>query len=112
MTAAPRQNSTPVYEPGAYNTVAASQTAQALTGGGGGSIGDVLKGVLVVPGTASPGVVTVLDGATTVVAFPGGASSLADLKPFFVPVGASSVSGPWKITTGANVTAVAIGIFT
>jgi hypothetical protein len=33
------------------------------------------------------------------------------LVPFTVPLGANSVSGPWSITTGANVTAIAFGRF-
>lgn len=95
-----------------YNTVAASQSTQALTGGGGGATGDYLAGVLVIPATTSPGVVSVIDNATTIVAFPGGASSVSNLVPFYLPLGAVSSSGAWKITTGANVSCVAVGKFT
>jgi hypothetical protein len=94
-----------------YETVAASATAQAM--GATGATGDYLAGVLVFPGTASCGVVTVLDNATTIGTFAGGGTTaLADLKPFLIPVGLFSVTGAWKITTGANVTAVGIGRFT
>lgn len=93
-----------------YETVAASQTAQVL--GGPGAAGDYLTGVLVIPGTTSPGNVLLLDGATSITLFAGGASSVSNLVPFFVPLGMRSVSGAWKLTTGANVTCIGIGDFT
>lgn len=93
-----------------YETVAASQTAQVL--GPTGATGDLLQGVLIVPGTTSPGNVIVLDNATSITIFTGGASSVTSLVPFFVPLGIRSVSGAWKVTTGANVTAIGIGDFT
>lgn len=94
-----------------YETVAASATAQAL--GATGATGDYLAGVLVFPGTAGCGVVTILDNATTIGTFAGGGTTaLPSLVPFMIPVGLYSVSGAWKITTGANVTAVGIGKFT
>lgn len=94
-----------------YETVAASQTAQAL--GATGATGDYLAGVLVFPGTAGCGVVTVLDNATTIGTFAGGGTTaLPSLVPFMIPIGLFSVSGAWKLTTGANLTAVGIGRFT
>lgn len=93
-----------------YETVAASQTAQAL--GATGATGDYLSHIVIIPATTSPGVVTVLDNATTIVAFPGGASSVSSLAPITVPIMAVSVTGAWKITTGANVSVVAVGDFT
>lgn len=93
-----------------YETVAASQTAQVL--GATGAAGDYLGGLIVVPATTSPGVVTLLDGATSIPLFVGGASSVADLKPFRIVVDLISVSGAWKITTGANVSVIAGGNFT
>ena len=107
-------NSAPVVNAdqyGQYETVAASQTAQAL--GATGATGDYLSGVLVFPGTAGCGVVTILDNATTIGTFAGGGTTaLPSLVPFMIPVGLFSVSGAWKVTTGANVTAVGIGKFT
>jgi hypothetical protein len=94
-----------------YNTVAASQTAQALTGGGGGATGDYLSHCTVLPTSTSPGVVTIKDNSTTIYAFPGGSSSISNLVPFTIPVGAKSVSGAWTVTTGANLTAVCVGKF-
>lgn len=95
----------------AYETVAASQTAQVI--GGTGGAGDYLSHVIVSPATAACGVVTVLDNATTIAAFPGGGTTaLTSLIPFVIPIGMRSVSGAWKITTGANVSCVAVGNFT
>lgn len=94
-----------------YETVASSQTAQVM--GAGGATGDYLAGVLVFPGTAGCGVVTIMDNATTIGTFAGGGTTaLPSLVPFMIPVGLFSVSGAWKITTGANVTAVGVGKFT
>jgi hypothetical protein len=93
-----------------YETVAASATAQVL--GTTGAAGDHLDGVLIRPATTSPGSVAVLDGATSITIFPGGASSVATLVPFYVPFGAKSKSGAWKITTGADVSAIGFGVFT
>lgn len=75
-------------------------------------VGDVLRGVLIVPATSAAGVVTILDGATSISIFAGGGTTaLSDLKPLWVPLGLVSVNGPWKITTGANVSAVGVGKF-
>jgi len=93
-----------------YEAVAASQTAQVL--GATGATGDYLAGLLIIPGTTSPGNVIVLDNATSMTVFAGGATSVPGLAPFFVPIGAKSVSGAWKVTTGANVTVIATGNFT
>lgn len=91
-----------------YETVAASATAQVM--GGAGGTGDYLAFVNVQPTSTAPGVVTILDNATAVHSYPGGTVG-ADLKPFTIPIYAASVSGPWKITTGANVTCTAFGDF-
>lgn len=93
-----------------YETVAASQTAQVL--GTTGAVGDDLIGLLVIPATTSPGAVTVLDNAISIPVFVGGASSVSNLVPFFIPLPIKSVSGALKVTTGANVSVVAIGTFT
>ena len=93
-----------------YETVAASQTAQAL--GPNGAAGDQIQGLLIVPATTSPGAVTLIDGATAITLFPGGASSVSSLAPFFAPLGCKSQNGAWKVTTGANVSVIAVGRFT
>lgn len=94
---------------GEYETVAKSQTAQAL--GATGATGDVIRRVVIIPETVSPGVVTLLDNAISIELWLGGTVG-ADLKPFVVDLGMVSVSGAWKITTGDNVHVIAIGDFT
>ena len=94
-----------------YETVAAGQTAQVL--GGTGAVGDVLEGLLIIPGTTGPGAVAILDGSTSITVFTGGETSVSGLAPFWVNLGRiKSISGAWKVTTGANVTAIAVGRFT
>lgn len=93
-----------------YETVAASQTEQTL--GATGATGDYIAGVLVIPATTSPGNVLLLDNATSITIFAGGANSVSNLVPFFIPLGMTSVSGAWKLTTGANVSCIGIGDFT
>lgn len=98
----------------AYETVAASQTGQSL--GATGGTGDYLSHCVVYPTSTTPGVVTVFDSTSSatnnVIAFPGGASSVSNLVPFAIPVGAISVNGAWKVTTGSNVSVNCFGKFT
>ncbi len=94
-----------------YETVAAGQTDQAM--GATGATGDYLKAILIIPATTSPGVVSIKDGGgSAITIFTGGATSVADLKPFSVPLGLTSLAGAWKVTTGANVSAIGTGQFT
>lgn len=96
---------------GGYETVAASQTDQAM--GVTGAAGDYLAGVLIVPATTSPGAVSIKDGSGSgITIFTGGATSVSNLVPFMVPIGAISTSGAWKVTTGTNVSAIGVGNFT
>lgn len=94
-----------------YETVAASTTAEIgpnATGRG----GDYLSGLLVIPATTSPGNVILLDGATSITVFVGGASSVSTLIPFAIPIGAlATASTGWKVTTGASVSVIAFGRF-
>ena len=98
------------------NTIAAGQTDQALSKISGtttGTTGDRLDYVLIIPASTSPGAVTIKDGnGAAVTIFAGGSSSVATLHPFTVPVGEASKAGGWKLTTGANVSAIAFGNFT
>jgi len=93
-----------------YETVAASQTAQVI--GVTGATGDYISHITVIPATTSPGNVLLLDGATSITVFAGGASSVSNLVPFTIMLGARSVNGAWKITTGSNVSCIAFGNFT
>lgn len=101
-----------IPEPYGYETVAASQTDQVL--GSSGNKGDYLAGVLIVPATTAAGAVSVKDGSgSSITIFAGGGTTaLTTLIPFFVPLGAASSSGAWSVTTGTNVSAVAVGYFT
>lgn len=90
-----------------YKTVAASQTATVL--GATGATGDLLSGLLIIPATTTPGLVTILDNATSIPVFVGGTTTV---QPFFIPLGIKSVSGAWKVTTGASVSVIAVGNFT
>lgn len=108
-------NSNPVVLPATpYETVAASQTGQAL--GATGGTGDYLSHCVIYPVTTSPGVVTVFDSTSSatnnVITFAGGSSSLSNLAPISIPVGAVSINGAWKVTTGTNVLAICYGNFT
>lgn len=95
----------------AWETVAASQTDQAM--GPTGATGDFLSGVLIVPATTSPGAVSIKDGAgSAITIFTGGATSVSNLAPIFVPLGMTSLAGAWKLTTGTNVSAIGVGRFT
>lgn len=91
-----------------YETVAASQTAQVI--GATGAAGDFLSHVILQPTTTGAGTMTILDNATVIFTYTAG--TLADLSPITIPINAFSVSGAWKITTGANETATAFGRFT
>lgn len=93
-----------------YETVAAGQTDQVC--GATGAAGDKLVGLLVIPATTSPGGVSIEDGATNIPVFAGGASSVSNLVPFFIPLGIKSTAGGWEITTGADVSVIAAGNFT
>lgn len=94
---------------GEYETVAASQTAQVL--GATGALGDKIKRLIIVPATVAPGQVLLLDNATSMTIYVGGTVSAA-LEPIIVTLDMISVSGAWKVTTGANVSVIAVGNFT
>jgi hypothetical protein len=99
------------FATGSYETVAASQTDQAL--GATGATGDFLLGVLIIPATVSPGAVSIKDGSgSAITIFTGGTTSVSNLVPFFVTLGIKSTGGAWKVTTGANVSAIGVGKFT
>ena len=89
-----------------YETVAASQTAQVL--GGTGAIGDYLHRIIITTNTAATATVTLLDGATSIpLHSAGGPSGGAET----IELNIASVSGAWKVTTGAGCTVIGVGIF-
>jgi hypothetical protein len=89
----------------AYEAVAASQTGQVL--GGTGATGDYLHRVVVAVATAATSTVSVIDGSTTILSIPAN----TPVGVYDIDIEAAAVTGPWKITTGAGVTVLAIGIF-
>ena len=94
-----------------YETVAASQTDQAL--GTTGKIGDLLKGLLIIPATTAAGNISIKDGTagSSISVFATG--TLADLSPIYLPMNMTSkAAGGWLVTTGANVSVIATGRFT
>lgn len=93
-----------------YETVAAGQTDQAL--GPVGKAGDLLARLIIVPTTTAAGVVQIKDGSGSAITVFTGGGTLSDLKTHVIEVGARSTGGAWKITTGANVSVVAVGAFT
>ena len=90
-----------------YEHVAASQTAQVL--GGTGAVGDYLHRLICTVATAATGGVTIVDGSFSHVLLPAVAGT--GVNVYNIEVNAISRSGPWKITTGAGVEVIAVGIF-
>ena len=88
-----------------YETVAASQTAQVL--GGSGAVGDTIIRLIVTVNTALTSTVTILDNATSIAIMP----ATTPVGVYSIDLGVQSVSGPWKVTTGAGATVVAVGNF-
>lgn len=101
-------------DPNDYIAVAASTTLALGSGAAGinAAKGNFLRRLIIIPGSTSPGAVSILDGATTIFTFPGGASSVPSVVPFSIEINSYSQTGGWSVTTGAGVTALAVGIFT
>jgi hypothetical protein len=89
-----------------YETVAASQTAQVL--GVTGGAGDTLMRLIVTVGTAATSTVALLDNATSYAIM----AANTPIGVYTIEINAVSVSGAWKITTGAGATVMAVGNFT
>jgi len=88
-----------------YETVAASQTAQVL--GQSGAVGDTIIRLIITVNTALTSTVTIIDGSTSIALMP--ATTIVGI--YSIDLGVQSVSGPWKVTTGAGATVVAVGNF-
>jgi len=90
-----------------YETVAASQTTQML--GASGAAGDYLHRLIVTVNTAATSTVTLTDGATAIPIVPaliGSGVGVVDIE-----LNMASLTSGWKVTTGAGVTVVAVGLF-
>lgn len=91
-----------------YKAVAASSPDTVC--GATGAAGDFIAQLIIEPATTGAGTVTLKDGTTVIFTFTSG--TLSNLAPIIVPLGLTSVNGAWKVTTGANVAALACGRFT
>jgi len=94
-----------------YEHVAASSSAQVL--GGTGAVGDYLHRLICTVTTAATGNVVIVDGTgtgilthTVLPASPGGGIGVYNIE-----INAVSANGAWKVTTGAGVEVMAVGIF-
>ena len=90
-----------------YEHVPVSQTAQVL--GGTGATGDYIHRLCCTVSTAATGNVIIIDGAFSHTIQP--ASPGSGIGQYNIEINATSRNGPWKITTGAGVEVLAIGIF-
>jgi hypothetical protein len=89
-----------------YETVAASQTAQVL--GGTGAAGDYLHRIVVTVTTTGSSTLSVIDGSTTILTM----AANTPVGVYSLELGLAAATGPWKITTGAGLTVLAVGLFT
>ena len=93
---------------GHYETVAASQSDQAL--GTAGAKGDFLERVVIVVATATTAAVSIKDGGGSAISIlpnsPGGGVGVYNVELNMV-----STNGAWKITTGAGSSVIAVGRF-
>jgi len=90
-----------------YEHVAASQTAQVL--GGTGAIGDYLHRIICTVSTAATGAVTLLDGSTSHVVLPNSPGN--GIGVYNIEFNTISRNGSWRVTTGAGVEVLGVGIF-
>ena len=86
--------------------IAASQTNVVV--GATGATGDYLHRLVVAVATAATSTVSVIDGSTTVLAIPAN----TPIGVYSIEINGVSATGSWKITTGAGVSVLAVGIFT
>lgn len=94
---------------GEWETVAASQTDQAL--GATGAKGDYIEGLIIVVATAATSAVSIKDGAGSAISvFPN--SPGGGVGTYNVALGVRSAAGAWKVTTGAGCSVIAVGNFT
>ena len=91
-----------------YEHVPASAAAQVL--GGTGKVGDYIHRLVCTVTTAATGNVIILDGSGfSHTILPANAGT--GINNYDIEVNAISRLGPWKITTGAGVEVLAVGIF-
>lgn len=96
----------------------AGQSTTLARSGGSGALGDILSALIVMPEAGTRGSVTLKDGSLDAVTqYAGGTTAnLGVLEMSVTHVlygidGRASQSGPWVVTCGAAVHAVAVGVF-
>lgn len=89
-----------------YEAVAVSQTDQVL--GPVGGAGDILERLVVNVSTSATGTVSIKDGSDSPVQI---VPANTPVGVYSVLVGARSVSGAWKVSTGAGASTIAVGRF-
>ena len=94
-----------------YEHVAASQSAQVL--GGTGAIGDYIHRLICTVTTAATGNVVLVDGTGVGILTHTILPALAGtgINVYNIEINVASTTGAWKITTGAGVEVMAVGIF-
>jgi hypothetical protein len=94
-----------------YEHVAASSSAQVL--GTAGAVGDYLHRIICTVSTAATAAVQTVDGTGTGILthtiLPNSPGS--GIGVYNIEINAVSANGAWKITTGAGVEVMAVGIF-
>jgi hypothetical protein len=93
-----------------YEHVAASQTAQVL--GGTGAVGDYIHRLVCTVTTSATSAVQIVDGSGAGILTHTVLPNLSGIGCFSIELNAISANGAWKITTGAGVEVMAVGIFT
>ena len=94
-----------------YEHVPVSASAQVL--GGAGAVGDYIHRLICTVTTAATGNVVIVDGTgagiLTHTVLPANAGT--GVNVYNIEINAASTTGAWKITTGAGVEVMAVGIF-
>ena len=91
-----------------YLAIPAATAGAAL---GAGAVGDYIAGILAIPASLTCGGISIQDGASTPITIfaGGGTSPLSNLVSFMIPLGIACNGTGWHVTTGNNVSAVAVG---
>ena len=89
-----------------YEKVAAGQTTQML--GGSGAAGDYLHRLIATVTSADTATVTLTDGVVTIPLVP---APVATVGVIDLELNMASLTSGWKVTTGAGVSVVAVGLF-
>jgi hypothetical protein len=92
-----------------YEHVAASQSAQVL--GGTGAVGDYIHRLVCTVTTSATSSVAVVDGTGAGILTHTVLPNNSGIGVFNIELNIVSANGAWKITTGAGVEVMAVGIF-